>query len=322
LESLAAVCGSDTLDIVVVENGSANDSYEKLASWIAEWHNRTGLHSVILPEDEFSNVNMVRRPQGQTIALIRSRLNRGFAGANNLGLRYGVQVLNVDYYWILNNDTTVDKQAIAALLRCAAHTFDAGIFGSTVVDYYNNGLVQLAGGARYNRVLTLYRPLLAGIPLLQALNFAGNDSVDFIAGAAMFMRKDVLERVGPLSEDYFLFYEELDYAVRARLFGYGLAWCRQSIVYHKGGMTTGSKSSVRRRKSRIAEYYSTLSALRFTKTFWPGLLPFVFLIRLVLKAVYFVLSNDVRLFGPLCRAYWDFVTGRHVDRYRAESAND
>jgi len=322
LESLIVGRGSEMLDVVVVENGSANDSCDQLASWIGTWHNRTGLYGVVVGEDELVEPWEVRRLGGLTITLIQSRLNRGFAGGNNLGLRYGVQVLNTDYYWLLNNDTTIDHQAISALLRCAASTPAAGVFGSTVVDYHRNGYVQVAGGVRYNRVLTLNRPLLAGVPLREALNFRGNDSLDYVAGAAMFVRKELLQRVGFLSEEYFLFYEELDYALRARLNGYELAWCRQSIVYHKGGMATGSKSFVRKRKSVLAEYYSTLSALRVTRKFWPGLFPVVFLMRLVLKALYFVLWKEVRLLRPLCVAYWDFVSGRRTNRYLAEPASD
>src|SRR5437667_2934701 len=237
LESLGAVSGPQILDIVVVENGSANGSGDELASWIGEKCERTGLHALIVWADELEKTERAPLPEAPTITLVRSRLNRGFAGGGNIGLRYGLQVLNADYYWLLNNDTTVHPDAIAALL-CAARNRADGILGSTIVDYHRNGHVQVAGGARYNRLLTLSRPLLAGVLLEQALNYGGDDSVDYIAGAAMFFRNEVLQRVGLLSEDYFLFYEELDYARRSLRCGYGLAWCRQSIVYHKGGMVT------------------------------------------------------------------------------------
>src|SRR5712691_8935135 len=93
LESLAAARGSENLDIVVVENGSANDSCNKLVSWIAEWRHRTGLHSVVVSEDELLWIGKVRPIRCLTIKCRWSRAKRDFAVSDNLGLRYAVEFL-------------------------------------------------------------------------------------------------------------------------------------------------------------------------------------------------------------------------------------
>jgi GT2 family glycosyltransferase len=117
---------------------------------------------------------------------------------------------------------------------------------------------------------------------------------------------------GLFSPSYFLYYEEIDYARRAAASGYGLGWCRGSIVFHKGGASAGSKIGGNARKSVTAEYHSNLSALKYTRKFHPGILPVAFVSRLCLKVVHAAISHDLRLLRPLFEAYRDFLLARET----------
>jgi GT2 family glycosyltransferase len=84
-----------------------------------------------------------------------------------------------------------------------------------------------------------------------------------------------LQRIGLMCEDYFLFFEETDWAVRARG-QFALAYAAKSIVYHKVGRSIGT-SSLPSRKSTCCDYYAIRNRLFFTRKFHPEALPTVYL---------------------------------------------
>ena len=93
--------------------------------------------------------------------------------------------------------------------------------------------------------------------------------LDYIYGASLFVRAEVFTRCGLLNEDYFLFYEEIDFCTRAKRAGFGISWCRDSIVFHKGSQTVGRVDSGDRGKIAFANYHENLSTLIFSKKFYP-----------------------------------------------------
>ena len=99
--------------------------------------------------------------------------------------------------------------------------------------------------------------------------------MDYIAGASLLVSRALLRDVGLLSERYFLFYEEIDLAVRAKG-RYSLAYAHESIVYHKEGRATGARSDPVR-KSALADLYGCRSRLLFTRAYFPVALPTVYL---------------------------------------------
>jgi GT2 family glycosyltransferase len=105
-----------------------------------------------------------------------------------------------------------------------------------------------------------------------------------------------------LNEGFFLYFEELDLAQRLKP-GLTLGWCRDALITHTGGESAGTGGSQR---SAQAEYHSTLSALKFTRLYFPGRLWVMAPARYAAKCLQLLLTGKFRLMGPVNAAYRDF----------------
>jgi GT2 family glycosyltransferase len=107
-----------------------------------------------------------------------------------------------------------------------------------------------------------------GEPIEQPDDVAGIEArMNYVVGASMMARRTFIDRVGLMTEDYFLYYEELDWAERGRALGFGLGYAANSVVYHKEGATIGT--SHRRKSSALAMRYLNRNRLLFTHRFYP-----------------------------------------------------
>ena len=109
---------------------------------------------------------------------------------------------------------------------------------------------------------------------------------------AMFMPFDAYSRCGGLSTDYFMYYEELDLAARLRALGLALGWCRQSLIAHAGGATTGSYRLRRARPPAVA-YHSMRSAVVYTRRHKPSAVPTVIISRVLAHVCLNAVLGDV-----------------------------
>jgi GT2 family glycosyltransferase len=278
--------------IIIVDNASTDSSIVKIREWIIR---STGCDFIELREGDLQKEvkELVACPE---YVLIRAETNHGYAGGNNLGIRFALRLKDAEYILILNNDTTVEPDALAQLTVCADEDKSAAILGSTLVEAGGN--VRIAGGAKYNRLLTTIKPVE-----LDALESCA--SLDYVSGAAMFIRADAIRQVGLLSEDYFLYFEELDFSYRIIDAGLKIAWCPSSVIYHAVGRSAGSRSAKGGAKSKLAEYHSNLSCLIFTWKHYPELFWVAAGLRFLLKLVHFAVHRQPELLIPLTRAYRD-----------------
>ncbi|RII31394.1 MAG: glycosyltransferase family 2 protein [Geobacter sp.] len=210
------------------------------------------------------------------LVFIKNSQNLGFAGANNVALR---SILNTDYFdyvWLLNNDTVVHPDSLNQQVAKMMNRVEAGICGSTLFFYDQVELVQSQGGSVYNKWLGVAAPIGANKSKSSILSEAEVEhQINYVAGASMLISRKFLLDIGLMSEDYFLYYEEIDWAVRgSKLFH--LCYAEKSIVYHKEGASIGS-SSISKNRSIISEYFMTRNRFRFTYKFYPYALPFVYL---------------------------------------------
>lgn len=278
--------------VVVCDNGSADGSLEAVASWAKGRGLVTLMRQGPQPEPPPSSF--------RGLALVRNGRNLGFAAGCNPGLRLGL-AMGADFLWLLNNDARPEPGSLAALLERAD---GRAIQGSTVVHAHDPRRVQAAGGCYYNPLTTVLTPYLGGRLLDEALNTEGEPELDYVYGASMFLSRALLEQVGLLNEEHFLYYEELDLCRRAKRAAFSLRWCKGSVVRHTGG------SSVGRAGQPLACYHENLSTLVYTRNHHPGFLPLAAAIRLAGKAAALASRGEWRLFGPLAQAYADFLTGR------------
>jgi len=157
------------------------------------------------------------------LILIQTGQNLGFGAGNNVGLRYVLARNDAQFVWLLNNDTVVAPDALTQLVATLEAKPDAGQCGSTILFFDRPDVVQICGGCEYNPWWGSIRALGAGYPAsdLPDAEFVER-RMTYVAGAALLVRMVFVQKVGLLPEDYFLYFEEIDWATRGRG-EYGLA---------------------------------------------------------------------------------------------------
>jgi hypothetical protein len=204
------------------------------------------------------------------LVLIQTGANLGFAGGNNVGIRYALSRDDCDYIWLLNNDTVVEPDSLSAMVQMAEGDAKLGICGSQIRIYDPPHAIQTMGGRRYIRWSGRTTPLRQfTTPRVSTASGAP----DYIEGASMLISRECLEAIGLLEEGYFLYYEELDLAVRAQR-SFRLGYSPASIVYHKEGASIGS-ANVRARRSALSDFYQARNRIVFTRRHHPWFLPSV-----------------------------------------------
>ncbi|MDB5894515.1 MAG: glycosyltransferase family 2 protein [Rhodoferax sp.] len=270
LDSLLRLADDDHR-VIVVDNGSTDGSLQHLRDWAAAppapvpsgavWDHFAGAvprppDLRVVPMDALDTA----RPDGARITAIDAGANLGFAGANNLGMRFAGQDPAARYFWVLNNDTVATPESLSQLVAHADRHPQQAIIGAALLYYHDPGIVQGLGGWLDNR-RALAGHIGFGLPAKQ-LPSAGEVQarLAYVMGASMFVRAGTYRAIGGMSEDYFLYYEELDWARRLPQ-GATLGICLEAVVFHKEGGSIGTSSL--HRPSDTCLYYQYASALRF-----------------------------------------------------------
>lgn len=246
--------------VIVCDNASKDGSLERIEAWAsvgvpvapASQHFASLLNGPRLKEP-FPFVRYARAAAesvtpGQkdpTLILIDTGGNLGFAGGNNVGLRYSLAQSDAKYMWLLNTDTVVHPEALTHLVDSAKRSDSIGSVGSLLVYYWNPKIVQAMGGGTFDLKTTTVKHIGVATHVEQSpLSLEQIEtSTSYIVGASMLVTRPLLEEVGLMCEDYFLYFEELDWAFRAKN-KFRLGFSPQSIVYHKVGGSSSKIQSV------------------------------------------------------------------------------
>jgi GT2 family glycosyltransferase len=179
------------------------------------------------------------------IKVVRAPENGGFSYGNNLGFRYGFEQPEVpEFFFMLNPDTEVRPGSVRALVEFFDQHPDAGIAGSSLEGEdgspwpyafrYPSLLSELDYGLRLGFVTKLLSK-----HVVARLMGSVAEQVDWLPGAAMMVRRQVIERLGGLDQTYFLYYEETDFCLKVKKAGYTVWYVPESRVMHIAGQSTG-----------------------------------------------------------------------------------
>ncbi len=230
--------------------------YPNLEVWVVDNGSPEPPHYL---ENEFPEFRFIFSPE-----------NLGFAGGNNLAIK----ACNADLIYLLNNDTLVEPDFLDPIPELFLRDEKIGIVSSRLMYAYENNLVQFAGSKGMNPYTG--RSFSIGWKEPDREEFHRSYPTATAHGAAMCIRRDLLEKTGLLWEGYFLYYEELDYCERCKHAGYSIWYCGSSEVRHKESKSTGKDSPLK-------TYYLNRNRLIFIRRNfrgfqkWMALLFYVFI---------------------------------------------
>ena len=222
--------------IVLIDNNSTDKSSELL-------------------NDKFSS--------NDNFEIISSISNNGYASGVNQGINYALNQNNCKYIWILNNDTIVYPNTLDELIKSDSSTSKKTIWGCKIL---NSDKTIQSIGCRLNRIFMTtshnykdYKDSKQNYSL---------SNIDYIHGCSMFFKNDIIKINGLFDENYFLFYEDVDYSISAKNKNISLDVSQNSVVTHYGSKTIKKNNLV---------YYSTINRIKFCKKHYPKMVLFVYL---------------------------------------------
>ena len=171
--------------------------------------------------------------------LIRSEENLGFAGGNNLALRKATG----DYLFLVNNDAELTPNVIKRLLQTFAQNPDAGVVCPKICHFDRPDVMQFIGFTQVNPFTG--RNLTLGENEKYANNHAEIRKTPYAHGAAMMLKREVLQVAGEMPEEYFLYYEELAWSENIKHKGYRIYVNPQATIYHKESASIGLDSPLK-----------------------------------------------------------------------------
>lgn len=214
---------------------------------------------IVLDNDSKDDSEEYLRKSLLGCTIIQTGKNLGFAGANNIGMKYAVNN-GADYILLLNNDTIVDRNFLDYLIKGFEISQDIGMVGGKIYYYNEPDKVWYAGGE--------FDKLRA-----KGKHYTVDDNcdykiIDFITGCMQLISVKALKKVGYMNEKFFLYFEDVDYCFRFAKNDYKLLYCSNAKIYHKCG---GSASY----KSPLSIFYSNRNRYLFINENFKGITSFV-----------------------------------------------
>lgn len=232
------------------------------------------------------------------VKVIRSKKNLGFAGGNNLGIKEA----KGKYIFLINNDTLFKDFDIQALIDRLESSPKIGVVCPKIRFAWGNNPIQFTG----------YTPLSKITIRNQSIGFEEEDKgqydsphpTPYAHGAAMMIKREVIDKVGLMPECFFLYYEELDWSMMITRAGYEIWYDPACTIYHKESQSTGQNSPLR-------TYFITRNRLLLAKRNWKGFnkyLSYLYLICIVATRdiIKYAMTANKSLVVAVLRGIYDF----------------
>ncbi|MDO9155422.1 glycosyltransferase family 2 protein [Sediminibacterium sp.] len=276
-----------------------NHSYvtDELLNSIRDKNNYANIEIIVV--DNGSTVNPV--PEWQIkypeAIFIRSEINLGFAGGNNLGLAAATG----DYLFFVNNDTEFTEGLIEILVNTLNSHPSIGVISPKLLYYDQPTMLQYAGYTPMNYI-TARNSCIGQFETDQGQYDQLVGPTGFAHGAAMMVTRRAIEKAGPMAENFFLYYEELDWADRIRHNGFEVWVNMKATIFHKESVSVGKKSALK-------EYYMNRNRILFIRRNAPFVKAILFYIYFLLvvtprNVISYIKEKNYPFIKQLFRAIW------------------
>lgn len=223
LRSIAEKNSYQHVEIIVIDNGSTADP---TPAWIKQY-----------PDVNF----------------IRSNTNLGFAGGNNLGIKQA----KGDFLFLINNDTEITPGLIEQLLATMQANTNIGMISPKIRYFADPETLQYAGFTPMN-YFTARNQCIGQFEKDNGQYDHLTGKTGFAHGAAMMISRTALEKSGLMAENFFLYYEEMDWCDQIKKAGFDIWVDMQALIYHKESMSVGKKSALK-------EYFMNRNRILFIR---------------------------------------------------------
>jgi GT2 family glycosyltransferase len=288
LESLLSLLKED-VKIIILDNCSTDNSFNR----IREWAREHSIHYNLISETD----TISRSKNHNVLTLISLTSNRGFGGANNIGIKFAIDN-GANYILLLNNDTIVQGDFLKKMLTYALAIPDAGIIGGHIRQFYDKDKVWFSGGKiSYVRGAFYHREDYC----------TGIRDTDFISGCLMLIPVPVFKKVGLFDERYFLNVEDIDFSTRMKDAGLRLIIACDAIIYHKVSASIGGLDSAKN------QYYFHRNRMFFFCKRLIGIKKVLFIVVQIILAIPVwttiqLLKRNYKAIQGAFLGYLDFVT--------------
>ena len=290
IECLESLYRSDytNFQTIIVDNYSTDESVLHIKKWAL------GAKSISIESDFFNarlENSLISKPLNfeilddnfiiqeknnivseRKLTLINSNENKGYAAGNNLGFKYALSQDDCDYLWILNNDTFIDENSLGNQIKYIKSKDKLVLLGSKLLYYDNPGTIQSYGG-QINSFTMVTNHI--GDGRKNDEYFSRESIPDYIPGASIFCDKKIIEKIGNIPEEYFMYGEDLDWSLKARAHGIELHICPDSIIWHKEGASLKYYKKGNR-KPELSDHLSVVNRLIVAKKYFPKRILFVY----------------------------------------------
>ena len=223
-----------------------------------------------LSEDDIKNYSFDTKKHSSDsyLILLKNKDNYGFARGNNTGMDLAYNTLKSDYICLLNNDTLVDPNFIFELINFSKTDERIGVLGPRIYYYDLNNkknIIWFSGG-----IIKRFSGKSKHIGMGRADKDISKENieVDYITGCAILIKNSVIKKIGFLDSDYFFFWEDVDYCIKAKKNGFKIFTVPTSKIWHKCAVSTGKGffgSTGKQMKSSFGLYHIIKNRYVFMK---------------------------------------------------------
>lgn len=294
---------SPVISFITVDYNGLQDTKELVQSILEHVHSVTYEIIIVDNASKVDDAKAICEIYGDKVTTIRSEKNLGFAGGNNLGLKQA----KGDYIFFINNDTVIEEDHLNELILSFKEGNQIGGISPKIRFAYPPQHIQYAGFTDLSSITLRNRGI--GFDEEDKGQYNTPAPTFFLHGAAMIIKREVIEKVGPMSDVFFLYYEEMDWCARIRRAGYQLKYEPCQTIFHKESRSTGKSSP-------LQVYYLNRNRLLYAWRNLKGihcLLSLIYLstIPVLKNSLQYILRRQFRLAFNIYKAIFAFIVLPH-----------